>query len=125
MTGVVWWEIETPDPDAFQRFHAALWGWSFAPAFADTDLGARYWIVTSGGESLGGLQRAVPGSAPPQAGVRLYLEVDDLEGALRHTVAQGGQVERERTALGGADRWFAIVRDPSGVSFGLWTPHAR
>jgi hypothetical protein len=30
---------------------------------------------------------------------------------------------RERTALGGADRWFAIVRDPSGISFGLWTPN--
>jgi hypothetical protein len=31
--------------------------------------------------------------------------------------------ERERTALGGADRWFAIIRDPSGVSFGQWTPN--
>ena len=38
-------------------------------------------------------------------------------------VWKGGQVERQRTALGGADRWFSIVRDPSGISFGLWTPN--
>lgn len=39
MTGIVgplvWWEIETPDAERFQRFHAALSGWSFEPAFAD------------------------------------------------------------------------------------------
>jgi predicted enzyme related to lactoylglutathione lyase len=53
----------------------------------------------------------------------LYLEVADLEATLRRATALGALVERERTALGGADRWFAIMRDPSGVSFGLWTPN--
>jgi predicted enzyme related to lactoylglutathione lyase len=33
MAGIVWWEIETPDPQAFQQFHGAMWGWEFAPAF--------------------------------------------------------------------------------------------
>jgi predicted enzyme related to lactoylglutathione lyase len=125
VAGIVWWEVETPDPHAFQRFHGALWGWGFEPAFGQTELGADYWIVKAGGASLGGLQRAARGSAPPQAGVRLYLEVGDLEETLRQALARGGQVERERTALGGADRWFAVIRDPSGVSFGLWTPHDR
>lgn len=28
MGGIVWWEVETADPDAFQRFHAAFSGWT-------------------------------------------------------------------------------------------------
>jgi predicted enzyme related to lactoylglutathione lyase len=125
MSSVVWWEIETPDPAAFQSFHGALWGWTFEPAFVASELGADYWIIKSSGQSLGGLQRALLGTAPPQAGTRLYLEVPDLEGTLQQAAGLGALTERGRTQLGGPDRWFAIFRDPSGVSFGLWTPNDR
>jgi predicted enzyme related to lactoylglutathione lyase len=97
-----------------------MWGWEFEPAFADTDLGADYWIVTSEGTSLGGLQRSGAGRTP-QAGVRLYVQVDDLEQALDRVAALGGHVERTRVALGGDDFWFGTALDPSGISFGLWT----
>jgi len=117
---IVWWEIETPDPEDFQRFHGAMWGWTFEPAFADTGLGADYWIIKGGGNSLGGLQRA-QSLAPPRTGVRLYVEVVDLEKALERAQSFGGQVERARTGLGGDDRWFATILDPTGVSFGVWT----
>jgi predicted enzyme related to lactoylglutathione lyase len=125
VTDVVWWEIETPAPEACADFCQHLFGWTFEPAFGGTELGADYWIVKSGQCSLGGLQRAPTGSAPPSAGTRLYAEVEDLELTLRRVRELGGEVERERTALGGADRWFAVIRDPGGVSFGLWTPHDR
>jgi predicted enzyme related to lactoylglutathione lyase len=120
---VVWWEIETPAPEHFQEFHGALWGWTFEPAFRDTALGADYWIIKEGDKSLGGLQRAAT-SAAPHAGARIFVEVADLEATLRQVTAIGGQIERERTALGGTDGWFAIVRDPSGTSFGLWTSNS-
>jgi predicted enzyme related to lactoylglutathione lyase len=119
---VVWWEIETPDPEAFQRFHGQLWGWQYERAFADTELGADYWIIKDAGKGIGGLQRSMTG-AQPQAGTRLYVEVDNLEEALQRVEALGGTVERRRTALGGDDRWFAIASDPGGVSFGMWTAH--
>lgn len=45
MQPIVWWEIESPDPETFQRFHSALWGWQYEPAFAGTELGADYWII--------------------------------------------------------------------------------
>jgi predicted enzyme related to lactoylglutathione lyase len=83
--GIVWWEVESPDPEAFQRFHGVLWGWDFQPAFAGTELGADYWVILAGGRGI------------------------------------GGTVERARTELGGDDRWFATVLDPTGVSIGLWT----
>ena|ERR1700733_11618480 len=122
MADVVWWEIETPAPERFQEFSNSLWGWTFEPAFGGTELGADYWIIRAGEKGIGGLQRAATG-AMPHPGTRLYLEVADLEATLRRATALGALVERERTALGGADRWFAIMRDPSGVSFGLWTPN--
>jgi predicted enzyme related to lactoylglutathione lyase/ribosomal protein S18 acetylase RimI-like enzyme len=118
MTAIVWWEVESPDPETFQEFHASLWGWTFRRAFQETELGADYWVVRAGEVSIGGLQR---GDARPQAGVRLYLQVADLEATLGRARALGATVERRRVELGGDDRWFATFLDPTGVSFGLWT----
>ncbi len=121
MSGIVWWEIETAEPQRFQQFHAALSGWAFEPAFEDTELGADYWLIEQDGEGIGGLQRASASSPPPSVGTRVYLVVDDLESTLDRVVELGGTAERTRTALGGDDRWFGVFQDPTGVSFGLWT----
>jgi predicted enzyme related to lactoylglutathione lyase/ribosomal protein S18 acetylase RimI-like enzyme len=118
VTPIVWWEVESPDPEAFQEFHTSLSGWAFRPAFQETDLDADYWVVRAGDESIGGLQR---GGARPRTGVRLYLQVTDLEATLGRARALGATIERRRTELGGDDRWFATFLDPTGVSFGLWT----
>lgn len=125
MAGIVWWEIETAEPERFQLFHAVLSGWSFEPAFEDTELGADYWIIQQDGQGVGGLQRTSPSASPPSVGTRVYLAVDDLEATLERAVELGGVVERARIALGGDDRWFGAFRDPVGVSFGLWTEHSR
>lgn len=121
MSSLVWWEIETADPEQFQRFHAALSGWSFESAFADTGIGADYWIIQHEGRGIGGLQRAEESAAPASPGPRLYFAVDDLESTLTRVVELEGIVDRPRLALGGDDRWFAVFRDSAGVSFGLWT----
>jgi predicted enzyme related to lactoylglutathione lyase len=117
---IVWWEIETPDPDAFIRFHRAMWDWQFRPAFQDSELGRDYWLIEFDGTGIGGLQRALSATAP-RAGTRLYLDVPDLEDALSKAVDLGAEIERGRTALGGDDRWFANLIDPAGISVGLWT----
>jgi predicted enzyme related to lactoylglutathione lyase len=121
MAGIVWWEIESRDPESCQRFHHALSGWEFVSAFRDSDLGAEYWIIQADGQGIGGLQRAETTAPTPAVGTRIYLEVADLEASLDQIATLGGFVERERTALGGDDRWFATFVDPTGISFGLWT----
>lgn len=119
---VVWWELETPDPAGAQAFYGALFGWTFRRAFEGSDLGRDYWIIaSSAGETLGGLQAGVPGAPLPQAGARLYVQVDDLEQAIEAALARGATLERGRTFLGSDDFWFANLLDPQGVSFGLWT----
>lgn len=123
MASVVWWEIETVSPERFQEFHAALFGWEFIRAFADSGLDADYWLIRDGGTGIGGLQRANDNAPTPSVGTRIYFEADDLEATMARAVELGGTVERERTELGGDDRWFGIIRDPVGISFGLWTEH--
>jgi predicted enzyme related to lactoylglutathione lyase len=125
MPGIVWWEVERRDPEAFRRFRTAMFGWTFVRAFSDTELGADYWLIQAGDDAIGGLQRAVESSSPPVAGTRISFGVDDLEAALDRAAVLGGSIERGRTALGGADRWFGTLRDSTGVSFGLWTQNDR
>ena len=95
-------------------------GFTFEPAFADSELDAEYWIIKGDCKSLGGLQRSQDRAAP-RAGTRLYLEVANLEAVLERVQFLGGRVECARTLLGGDDRWFATALDPTGVSFGMWT----
>jgi predicted enzyme related to lactoylglutathione lyase len=118
--GVVWWEVETPDPEAFRAFYGSMWGWTFEPAFEDSGLGADYWVIRADGDGIGGLQRAATSTAP-HAGARIYLAVADLEATMTAAEELGARVERPRTALGGDDRWCATFLDPAGVSLGLWT----
>jgi predicted enzyme related to lactoylglutathione lyase len=120
---VVWWEIESPDPGRTQSFYEALFGWEFRRAFDEPDskLGRRYWIIERAGEGIGGLQESLPAAPTPQAGVRTYVQVDDLEGTLARAVELGATRERDRTYLGTDDFWFANVRDSVGISLGLWT----
>lgn len=125
MSGIVWWEVETPNPERFQQFHALLFAWAFDPAFEDSELDVDYWIIQHEGEGIGGLQRARATASGPAAGTRVYLAVEDLEAELARVVELGGIIERERTELGGDDRWFGVFRDPVGVSFGLWTEYPR
>jgi predicted enzyme related to lactoylglutathione lyase len=101
--GVVWWEIESADPVGTQAFYGAMFGWTFARAFdgPQSELGREYWLVQSGGRGIGGLQTALSGAATPQAGVRLYVEVDNLEAALDAAKQLGAEVERgEHPLLG-------------------------
>jgi predicted enzyme related to lactoylglutathione lyase len=79
--------------------------------------------IGSSGKATGGSEGCKRGSPDrlPQAGTRLYWRVEDLEGVLDRARALGAVVERERTELGGDDRWFATLLDPAGVSLGFWT----
>lgn len=125
MSGIVWWEIEAPNPESFQRFHAAMWSWRFRREFEASELDADYWIIESAeGDSIGGLQRAAT-STSPHPGARLYVLVEDLEDALVRVESLGGRIDRRRTQLGGTDGWYGTAFDPAGVSFGLWTQNPR
>lgn len=69
MMDIVWWEVETAAPEKFMAFHRWLQGWTFAPAFEDSELDESYWIIRVGESGIGGLQRTSEGMGlPPEPG---------------------------------------------------------
>lgn len=124
--GVVWWEIQSHDPAGTQRFYGEMFGWAFRRAFDEpgSELSQEYWIVEHDGEAIGGLQAMLSEAPATHAGVRLYVEVADLEATLARAAALGATIERRRTYLGSDDFWFGNVRDPQGMPLGLWTSEA-
>ena len=79
MAGIVWWEVATPDPEEFQRFHEAMWGWEFHPAFVEAEV-TEYWVMVSDGRGIGGLQRGSRARPRYGAAARNFLSHYELTG---------------------------------------------
>ena len=80
-----------------------------------------YWLFRTSPESGGGI--GVRGETVGDA-VRVYIDVDDLEGAVEAATANGGSVITPPSDIPGQGR-FAAVRDPEGNEIGLYHGHPR
>jgi predicted enzyme related to lactoylglutathione lyase len=111
---LTWNELATSDPQAAERFYAELFGWEFALV---TDEPFRYWTVSNGGRSNGGMMALGPGmeSVPPHW--RAYFAVEAVDASLEALRALGGRVLVEPITVP-AGR-FAAVADPQGATFCL------
>lgn len=107
---VTWWEIPVSDLDAAQAFYGSVFDWAFTP------FGDGFVMAQVGGEYIGGLHT---GSAPGGEGVRIYVNVGDLERTLRRISGAGGTVHHERTEISPEMGWWADFTDPDGNRIGL------
>jgi predicted enzyme related to lactoylglutathione lyase len=102
--------IPAPDPHRVAAFYEAVFGWRVdrdrdEPSFAD-----------GSGHVIG---HFVAGQQPAgEAGIRPYVFVEDVDGALAKAGANGGEVETQPYAEG--DLWVATFRDPAGSVVGVW-----
>ena len=108
---VVQWQIVTTDPEAVTRFYSTLFGWTVTTANA---LGYRE--VDTGGLP-GGVWPAPPG-APTF--VQLFVRVENVERTVAEATRLGATTIVPPTALPDGDT-MAILRDPSGLTFGVMT----
>ena len=107
-----WVEFGVPDLEAASRFYSAVFGWkleSFAEGYA---------VATIGGRNIGGFYQQAD---PVPDGVRVYVEVADLEGTLETVVAEGGTAGTGRTPVTPDKQWWADFRDPFGTLVGILT----
>jgi len=110
----IWIELTAADPDAAGSFYAAVLGIAISPP--DPQFGARSLDHPNG---LAGLLNA---AAPDEeTGWLVYLLASALEDAVRDAAAAGAEVLLPVQSAGDFGRW-AILRDPSGASIGLWEP---
>ena len=113
---VAFFEIVSTDAPRAQHFYAELFGWQAA---ADPDMGGYALVDTGAGEGAigGGIG---PAESPAEAGVKIYMRVDDLDGYLDRAEKLGGQQLQPPTDLPGGYGRIAVFKDPDGNAVGLW-----
>jgi predicted enzyme related to lactoylglutathione lyase len=108
---VTWWEIPVQNLEKAQTFYGAVFGWAFQP------FGEGYVGVLTDGALIGGLSES--GGDEVGEGVRIYVNVADIEATLKAVEAAGGQLKTPRQEVGGDMGWWAHFIDSQGRLIGL------
>lgn len=111
---LAWNDLATTDPQGAERFYAQLFGWEFTLVAAEP---VRYWTVSNGGRSNGGMMALGPGMENDPPHWRAYFGAEDIDASLQTARAQGGHVIVEPITVP-AGR-FAALADPQGALFCL------
>ena len=105
-------EFPADDIERAKRFYGAVAGWEFSEMAGLPD----YWLFRTDTEAGGGLGRR---GETVGSGVRVYIDVDDLEAALSAVAANGGSLVTPPSPVPGFGRYAAVL-DPEGNEVGLF-----
>lgn len=109
--GICYLEIPAPDLEKAKQFYGEVFGWTFE------DVHESYCFFRDG-QIGGGLDPDLPVAVD---GVRLYLSVREIPSTLERIFAKGGEILRDKTAIGDDFGFYAHFRDPNGNSLGIWS----
>jgi predicted enzyme related to lactoylglutathione lyase len=113
-----WVELLTSDVEAAAAFYGEVVGWTAAPTGGPRG----YRMFSIGGVGSAGLMTLpedakAMGARPSWFG---YVSTPDVDAEAALIQAAGGALYREPETIPGMGR-FAVVADPQGGAFGLWT----
>jgi predicted enzyme related to lactoylglutathione lyase len=116
----IWYDVMTTDPDAARTFYKAVFDWTMADSGV---AGQDYTLLSVGPSMVGGLMRLpddakAMGVPPCWTG---YIGSADVDADVPRVTAAGGSVRRPPEDIPGVGR-FAVVADPHGAVFILFTP---
>ncbi|HEY4213219.1 MAG TPA: VOC family protein [Steroidobacteraceae bacterium] len=112
----VWHELMTPDPSAAQTFYSKVLPWKSQPSGMPD-----YTLWMAGTVQRGGMM-AMPASsagAPPHW--ITYIGTPNVDAAVAEVERLGGKVLKSAADIPNVGR-FAVVADPQGAGFALYTP---
>jgi predicted enzyme related to lactoylglutathione lyase len=109
------WQIISPESDKLADFYCSVFGWE-----ASRENMLRYQMIDTGSE------RGIHGGvwpAPPEAPsfVQLFVEVEDCNAYVERATSHGATILIPPQALPDGDV-MAILKDPCGMSFGIFKP---
>ncbi len=110
---VVHFEITGKDAEALQQYYRDLFGWSLTPMAPDVPYG-----LVGSEETGDGIGGGVGASMDGASLLTIYVQVDDIQGALDRAVELGGEVVQPPTVIPGAVT-YAQFRDIEGNIVGL------
>ena len=111
---VVHFEIPHDDTHRARAFYRKVFGWTVAK-WGPID----YWTMTTGEAPGPGAEGALTPRAEAPEGVVVYIEVDDIDSALRGVEDAGGTVVTGRLPIPTMG-WSARFRDTEGNLNGLF-----
>jgi len=113
---VAYFEITSADAAAAQKFYESLFDWKLA---ADPDMDGYAMVDTGAGDDAisGGIG---PAQGDEDAGIKIYVRVEDLDHHLSRAEELGGQRVLEPMELPGGYGSIAAFTDPDGNVVGLW-----
>jgi uncharacterized protein len=112
----VWHEQVSPDPEQAQDFYTQLFGWGtevFKPGEAD------YTMISSGGQTHGGISKALEGAPPPHW--LSHVRVEKLEDTIDKATRAGGKLAAGPFEMAEVGR-VAIITDPQGAFISAYEP---
>jgi predicted enzyme related to lactoylglutathione lyase len=121
MPKFVWYDLMTSDMAAATAFYTNVVGWSAV----DSGLpGPPYTILSMGETMIGGLTSLTPEDAAQgsRAFWTGYVGVDDVDAYVVKVTDAGGSICKSPADIPGIGR-FAVVADPQGAAFILFTPN--
>jgi predicted enzyme related to lactoylglutathione lyase len=113
---VAFFEVISPNAERAQKFYGELFGWEVT---ADPAMGGYALVDTGAGEGAigGGIG---PTSNSGEAGVKIYMRVDNLDTYLDRAEQLGGKRLMAPMDLPGDFGTIAVFADPDGNPVGLW-----
>lgn len=114
----VWCELLTTDPAAAGPFYSKVVGWTTAP------FGPAYTTFNTKSGAVGGMM-ALPDDAkkmgaPPNW--LMYVGTPNVDDTATRVAQLRGRVLKQPADIPGTGR-FAVVQDPYGATFGIYTPN--
>ncbi len=117
MNAVIYFEIQSSNPERDRQFYSEIFGWTFHRV---DGLAIQYYQIETAGIHGGLLER--PAQTPPtHCGTNAFtcsIEVQDFDATAAKILAKGGQVAMEKFAISGKC-WQGYFLDPDHNTFGL------
>lgn len=117
----IWYDLATTDPAAASSFYASVVGWTPEPV-----PGKPYTVFKTGDAFSAGLMQMPPNLR--EAGVPShwsgYIDVEDVDAMLAKAIAAGATLRYGPEDIPAVGR-FAVIADPDGAVFYLYTPSSR
>lgn len=115
-----WYELMTTDVNAAQAFYASVLGWALRDSGTP---GMDYRLASTGGSDVAGMMvlpddAAKAGARPGWVG---YVAVEDVDAKAEKLKSLNGVIHKAPADIPGVGR-FAMVADPQGAVFVLFTP---
>ncbi|MCC7463232.1 MAG: VOC family protein [Gammaproteobacteria bacterium] len=115
----VWHELMASDPGSAAAFYRDVIGWDTRPWGHHV----AYTLCVAPAGPVAGImalpEEARAAGAPPCW--MAYVGTPDLDATIAHASGLGGRVLKGATEIEGAGR-YAVLADPQGASFGIYTP---